>query len=386
MTVDGIVGSVVETLKKDTNKIMDAVKKEIVDMGHVNIIVSGKTGVGKSTLINSVFHEKLADTGIGAPVTKEIRLYEKEGFTLRVYDTVGLELGKDNQKQVATGINTIIKNALAAGDSDKHIHCIWYCVNANSHRFEPVEEEFIEQLAQDNAGVPVIIVLTLAHSKAVSKELRDYIETRNLHVKGVFAVLAEDYHDEDFVRKAYGGEELVTFTYDILPDSVKLAFARAQAASLKLKRDRAYKIIAATTAACFGIGFAPIPFADAAALVPAQIGMIASITAVYGLNIDKAMMTAIISSVLGTSGATIAGKTIVANLLKFIPGVGTAVGGMISGTTAAALTSALGKTYVTVMEKLAKGEINESDLQSKKFMLSMRKIFKQEAKIEVKQE
>jgi len=381
MSVEKIIGKVMENLKEDTNKIMEAIQKEINDMGHVNIIVSGKTGVGKSTLINSVFREKLADTGIGAPVTERIRLYTKDDFPLRVYDTVGLELGSHNQQQVANGINEIIKKALASGDVNQHIHCIWYCVNVNTHRFETVEEAFIEQLAKDNerANVPVIIVLTLAHNKIISQELRNYIIEKNMSVKGVFVVLAEDYHDEDFVRKAYGGNELIEFTYNILPESAQNAFINAQSASLKLKRDKAHAIIAATTATCFGIGFIPIPFADAAALVPAQIGMIASITAVYGLNLDKSMMTAIISSLLGTSGATVVGRTIVANAIKFIPGVGSAVGGVISGATAAALTTALGKTYVVIMEKLAKGEISEEDIKNKKFMNSMKKIFRQKA-------
>jgi len=388
MPVDKIATKVMELLKKDAGMVMEAIKKEINEMGHVNIIVSGKTGVGKSTLINSVFREKLADTGIGAPVTEKIRLYTKDDFPLRVYDTVGLELGTDNQRQVSDGINSIIKKALSSGDTDQHIHCIWYCVNVNSHRFEPVEEAFVERLAKDNVhtNVPVIIVLTLAHNKLVSQELRSYINERNMNVKGVFVVLADDYHDEDFVRKAYGGEELVEFTYSILPESAQKAFVNAQSASIKLKRDRANAIIAATTATCFGIGFVPIPFADAAALVPAQIGMIASITAVYGLSLDRSMMTAIISSLLGTSGATFIGRAIVANLIKLIPGVGTALGGVISGATAAALTTALGRTYVIIMEKLSSGEISEKDISSRKFMKSMRKIFKQEAAKSKKEE
>ena len=48
---------------------MDAINVKIRNMNKLNIIVVGKSGVGKSTLINSVFREDLADTGIGRPVT-----------------------------------------------------------------------------------------------------------------------------------------------------------------------------------------------------------------------------------------------------------------------------------------------------------------------------
>jgi len=363
------------------NDVMIRLKKEMMDMGHVNIIVAGKTGVGKSTLINAVFREKLAETGVGAPVTQEIKKLEKPNFPLRVYDTVGLELGSDRQKKVADDINKIIKDALSSGDKDKLIHCIWYCINVNSNRLEPIEEEFIDQLAKDNrhTGVPVIIVLTLAHNKKVSQKMKDYIDNRNLNVINTCIVLAEDYEDEDFCREAYGGDKLIEYTFDILPESAQKAWNNAQNASLKLKRNQAQGIVTATAAASFGAGFTPIPFADAAVIVPTQVGMITAITAVYGLKIDKSIMTAIVTSLIGTSGATVVGKSIVANLLKLIPGAGTAVGGMISGATAAALTTALGGTYIVIMEMLVRGEISESDLKSEGFADFTRDIFKKVA-------
>ena len=40
-----------------------------------NIIIAGVTGSGKSTLINAVFGQELARTGIGCPITDEIKKY-----------------------------------------------------------------------------------------------------------------------------------------------------------------------------------------------------------------------------------------------------------------------------------------------------------------------
>jgi len=369
-------------------KVMEALKKEMNNMGHVNIIVSGKTGVGKSTLINSVFREKLADTGIGAPVTQTIKELTKKDFPLRVYDTVGLELGSDKQRQVSDDINNIIKDALSSRNKDKFIHCIWYCINVNSNRLEPAEEAFIDQLAKDNkhTDVPVIIVLTLAHNITLSKKMKNYIGDRNLNVKGVCIVLAEDYIDEDFCRKAYGGDNLIEFTLNVLPEAAQKAFINAQRASLKTKRIKSQAIVGATVAASFTEGFSPIPFSDAVLLVPTQIGMIASITAVYGLRIDKSTISAIITSLVGTSGATILGKTIAANLIKLIPGAGTAIGGLISGATASALTTALGETYIVIMEMLSKGEISQNDIKTKKFTEFIRGVFKSKSNEEKNKE
>ena len=78
---------------------MNNLNKEMKEMGHVNLVIAGKTGVGKSTLINAAFMENVAKTGIGKPITDEgdMKWFEKEGYPLRIYDTVGLEL--DDEKR-----------------------------------------------------------------------------------------------------------------------------------------------------------------------------------------------------------------------------------------------------------------------------------------------
>ena len=47
------------------NEVYNKVEKELMNMERVNILIIGKTGAGKSTLINGVFRDKIAETGIG---------------------------------------------------------------------------------------------------------------------------------------------------------------------------------------------------------------------------------------------------------------------------------------------------------------------------------
>lgn len=45
------------------SEILDRTNLEMAEMTPINIMLIGKTGVGKSTLINHIFRENLAKTG-----------------------------------------------------------------------------------------------------------------------------------------------------------------------------------------------------------------------------------------------------------------------------------------------------------------------------------
>ena len=96
---------------------MNAIAEKIKNLQTLNIIVAGKTGVGKGTLINAVFKEKLAETGIGKPVTQHMRKITKKGIPLAIYDTRGFELGKDVQKEVKKEIVDIINKGISSRDN-----------------------------------------------------------------------------------------------------------------------------------------------------------------------------------------------------------------------------------------------------------------------------
>ena len=139
--------------------------------------------------------------------------------------------------------------------------------------------------------------------------------------------------------------------------------------------------MATAAAGAAAIGAVPIPFSDAALLVPEQIGMLAGITAVFGIPVDKAALAAILSATIGTGGLTLLGKTIVTNLIKLIPGAGSVVGGAISAATAAALTSALGEAYIVIMTMVAKGEVSPDFIKTQEGIKEIGRIFVEKMKI-----
>ena len=360
-------------------RIMAAIRDVQKNMTKLNIMVIGKTGAGKSTLINNVFSRNLAQTGIGKPVTQSIRKYEIEDFPLAIYDTPGLELGGENAiDELLKESKEVLAKGAMRGISES-IHCIWYCVSTPSHRFEEAEVEFIKKFL-DEANefcVPVIIVLTQSYSKKDAKALMSEIEKENLNVVQIVPVLAQDVDiDEDYIIKGYGLDTLIDIVNNVIPEALRNTLAAVQKANLKMKLRKANAIVATAAAAAAATGAIPIPFTDAAVLVPEQIGMIASITAVFGIPIEKATLTALLSATIGTVGTTVMGKTVVSSLLKMIPGVGSVAGGVISASVAAALTAALGEAYIAIMMMVSKGEMSVSELDTAEGKAKISSIFK----------
>lgn len=370
--------------EKMAQQCLDAINNKIKNLNILNIIVVGKSGVGKSTLINSLFKGNLAETGLGKPVTSEIRKKVKKDYPLAIYDTPGFELSNGQQKKVKEEILDIINKGVASKDINDSIHCIWYCINVGANRtFDESELKWLKEFTEENkiTQVPIIVVLTQAIPKNKANEMKYLVEKENLDIIKVVPVLAQDMDfDEEYVARAYGLEQLIDVMAEALPNELQSTLQNVQKASLKSKKRAAQAAVAAAVASSFGEGFVPIPFADATLLIPTQVTMIAGITAIFGMDISKNFLTAFVSATIGSAGATVLGKTIVSNLLKLIPGVGTVVGGMISGTTAGLLTTALGEAYIKVMEMIYKGEFNREDLYTDDGQRKMNLLFKEQLK------
>jgi uncharacterized protein (DUF697 family)/GTP-binding protein EngB required for normal cell division len=323
---------------------------QLDQLGRVNIAIFGKTGVGKSTLVNAIFGEPVAATGIGAPVTTGSHLYLDRRGTLGVVDTRGLEIGRDDAeilKEVTKAVKESRGKPLA-----EQIHLAWYCIRGMDRRFEEVEETFIRTVA--GLGIPVLVVLTQVpvrpgaagetHYHPDAIELARQIEARDLPIVGGRPFMTHAMRDQFTGQPAHGLIDVLRASFHVAPEGVQAALVAAQAIDADLKASQAHRFIAGATAAAAAAAAVPIPFSSAAVLVPIQLGMIARIAHLYGLGFDKAALLAVAS----TSVATSAGRAAAASLLKFIPGAGTIAGGVINASVASGFTLAMGEAWLTV--------------------------------------
>ena len=85
---------------------------------HINFIVIGKAGVGKSSFINeslSLPKEKGAKEGIGKSITNKSMLYSSDKLKMiRMWDTQGLDY-KISQEYILNEVKRIVEDGLNKG-------------------------------------------------------------------------------------------------------------------------------------------------------------------------------------------------------------------------------------------------------------------------------
>ena len=158
--------------------ILKSFKNEIENITHLNILLVGATGVGKTTMINVLLKKDLK-ADFGNPQTDKIAAFESDEIPfLRLFDSQGIE--KDPSVNIDFIFGKLSDHIQSEKDPNNYIHCIWYCWTGT--RLENVEIQLLKKLSEQYTldKLPIIIVYTNAIKPDKNKEAREYIKRLGL--------------------------------------------------------------------------------------------------------------------------------------------------------------------------------------------------------------
>lgn len=342
-----------------------------------NVLVIGNSGVGKSTLINAFLDEDEIAARVGwgiSGTTSALEIYPAKKVPFQLIDTIGFEPSFLKRAKAIKAVKKWSKESAKEGNEDRQINAIWFCIDGTSRKLFPEAIKNLSKATKMWESVPVIIVITKSYSIPERAENVQMVHNafaqqkryaKNL--KAVIPVVAQTYtlNDTAFAPPE-GIMELIDATNAVLPEGMKAAEKDIASFKLKRKRAMAQSVITASTAAGGAVSAIPLPFADAAILVPVESGLVTALRKIYGIP-DGDDAQKIMDTILEVGTASIAAKAAI-SALKAIPGVnlaGEVINAIVAAAiVAAAIVAAIGEGSAFVFEKVYLGEMSAKDVDA----------------------
>lgn len=313
----------------------------------INITIMGKTGNGKSTIVNAIAGTKLADTGKGGRVTQQNTLYnlhirvDGKEHDLNLYDTVGLEISEETTKKTLSELFDHLQE-INNNAADSDISLVWFCINDKGSRLEDFEVDLIKKMSCE-FEIPFVIVMTQCLERQVG-DLEKIVNNKMPEIRTT-RILAEDFKIRGGgVIPAYGLHELLSLSineYDDLKAKVLKAKLDKYIASLPVsnwfirqKESLSKECVEKWVMKSEAIGWAP------AVCIPVVhsncIKMLSELHEIYGIPSSEEFVESIFTNVVLAA---------ISSLAMFIP--------VLSAGAAYAYISTVGESYIKTLSAVA---------------------------------
>lgn len=333
-----------------------------------NVLVIGNSGVGKSTLINSVLGDEKAKTGYGSSgTTDKLEIYESEEVAFRIIDTVGFEPSLVKGWKAINDVKKWSKESAKNGKEDSEINVIWFCVEGTSSKLFPKTIKDLSKATAMWETVPIVVVITKSYSvpertqniemvsNAFAKQKR---YSKNL--KHIVPVVASTYTLNDTAFAAPEGiTELIDVTNELMPEGIKAGAHDIYNFKLKRKKGLAQSIVALSTTAAVTVAAVPISLADALILSPIEVAQINGLAQLYEINKGEDSKQ-FLNSIVEVGTVSTAAKAVISTL-KAVPGINIAAS-VLNAIIAGAIVAAIGEGCIYAFEKVYTGEKSIEDI------------------------
>ncbi|KMN69856.1 50S ribosome-binding GTPase [Bacillus cereus] len=398
--IDEIIGSLPvnlpdgakEQIKKVicSNKEINEVISGLKERRPPRLIMIGRTGVGKSSLINAIFGKYIAKTSpveIGTTQLSRYNYESDEDILFEVIDTRGIAESSNNKETTA---EEDLKQAIEEFDPD----AVLFLSDATQRARMDEDVDYIKKVYEElGKKIPLVTVLTHVDdlepsrikesSKYTSSKFRN-IQDKKLQMENLLKSLdvncstvipvstyiewnKEDPHllsnqEQKELIIDFDGRYNIGELTDFLENNID--FCAAINLMMSTRIDKAIKkisniVIKGFAAASTTIALTPIPFSDIAILVPLQLILVVFIAYLSGNDIDMENAKEFLLSLGGIGVLGYGLRALAQQGSKFLNLLIPAAGSAISGTLAFSGTYAIGKAaQAYYIDKKRKDELD----------------------------
>lgn len=352
---------------------LNDVRKMIEESRPPVMMTLGRSGHGKSSLINALVGREVAKVNPVVPETQGSTCYEvpfeEFGATWRMIDTRGFFDVINQKEKNKEAAEEQLKNEILEHRPDIFLHVINIKEIRTMSNDLLVMKDIGETLKKEKIKVPIVTILSNVdilgnpRNPIEDPEKQGQItQGMNYLIREVFQIhepkvkflnlnhpsrgylLREDHYlavipVNTYPDNLWNIETLEEFIGEVLPERAKLDYLQVKNQTAQMKKFTTSVIKRFSTVAG-GVGSSPIPVADFFILTPLQLLMIIIIGSLAGKDMKIETAHEYLGAMGLNIGAAFGFRSLAHQLTKMIP-----VGGMfISGGIASSATYALGKS------------------------------------------
>ncbi len=323
------------------------------------VILIGKAQTGKSSVIRAMTGASVEIVGQGfRPHTAHTQryAYPTEDLTLLSFiDTVGLGEGLKDPQSVIQDLQHVLRGEVCPDAPPPAAQVLVATVKITDFAIDSVHR-LLQALRREHPQVPCLLVVTCLHDLyAASVNEHPAYPPDNVEVQRAYVALQhqlQDVYDRsvlvDFTLEEdgytpifYGLEAFIETLAALLPNAEAQVMHELLAQDVvgdrigSMYRDAGRRYILPFSVMAATLAAVPLPFATMPVLTALQVSMVTLLGRLYGQTLSPSQAGGVASAIAGGFAAQVIGR----ELVKFIPGLGSAIAASWAG----AYTWALGE-------------------------------------------